>query len=228
MKWIKQEYSRGNVGGYYYEDEMSVLNAIADAIIEELNNGKSIDDIDIDDLIEEFYDNTRGVGYRIEDDDTIVLYNKRLDKYGNSWGYCEVRIIPVEKTITDEIRELVEQYVDDNAEYEITIKGEGIRHLLIDDWDGKIVSGKELKEIVKNLCLALEEYYTNIGDEGLLYGYESCRVPVCSNNPYAYGGDSLEYEINKDEIIITYNYVWQFYENHLGESRFIATKLQSE
>jgi hypothetical protein len=129
---------------------------------------------------------------------------------GASYGYEEIKFIVVdeEEKITNKLLKEVEK-IEDNSKWvcDFVDKGDGLLSSSL-DWNEiekeKELSGKELKEFVKEFCLSLEENYRE--DEAILYDGESFAGPICANNPYAYAGDTFSYEIKEDEVCLKYEY----------------------
>lgn len=220
-------YARGNVGNKWPAEN---FEDIAYEIKERLLQVKKYSEKGAERIIKkvfcEYPKKSRGTNYKISGN-KILLYNEHRDEYGNSWGYdeCEMTIIfahqkPLTKQLLNEAREIIKKCEE---EWEVNYKcAEGPIKTSLEDflgykefeklgYEGNLVLDKksafELVEYVVNEIECYIEFY-NRDKMGVLYGIKSSGTPIASNNdPYAWGYDDFDYEIDDDRIKINFSYV---------------------
>lgn len=224
---ITEVYARGNVGSRGIGDE---ILEIAEKVMEIWENKdfksaveyvEKILDSDSEDYeFEEDY----GYGYEInEEKEEILIYNKMMDEYGNSWGYEEVLIKNIgPKLIYDMesclswIEEDKKYFVEevDTDEWIITTLNESF-----DLKDNRYLTANEVKKIIETFFDYIEEHFTAWPING---------VPIVENNPYAYGYDGYDCEIEDDYLnIITESTCLLGAGYHLTRGHLVLRKIKT-
>lgn len=218
-------YSRGNVGNRDFNN--TLLEAIADKVQELLKDYDYFEDYVLSELDGEIiecdnneytlvWDEDKNKLFVEEDcgieiyvcDDEIILEDNCLSN-GCSWGYDKITIS--EDTWYDRAEEAEKAIVEflkthdnwriewlDGGEYAIGMSAESCGIILDNsalDFEYKdVISKEDAIDLVEHIF----SYLANC---------EPQEGPICSNNPYAWGQDDFEWEIDGDTVTIKTQYL---------------------
>jgi len=195
---VAEIYARGNVGSCGIGDE---ILGIAEKVMEiwESKDFKSAVRYVKEILnLGEDYEFDEEYNYEInEEKKEILIYNKKMDKYGNSWGYEEVLIKDIAPKLIKDKKNCL-SWVEEDKQYfvEEIDTDEWVLYFLNETFDlenKRYLTANKVKKIIKSFFDYLEEHFKAWPING---------DPIVSNNPYAYGYDGYECEIDSDYLII--------------------------
>lgn len=236
MRIYVEKYARDNVGSIAFNNDflLDIANEVK-KIAEKCNN---VDEAF--DKIEEFLEECEfgvGQGYEIDEEEgKIVVYDKNieLNSYGGvncSWGYDEIVIVLLddEPSMLEALKQVIEK-IQDDAIYEVTadISDAGFLYSAFEDFacsEQQEITGEELKRYLRDWVDCVKQ----IDEEnaGFADGMKVNQIPICAQNPYAYGGDSWSFDGDENELTLYASYTVLLGAHYHQSSEYISFKKKS-
>jgi hypothetical protein len=222
---VAEVYARGNVGSRDISDEILEITEKVMEIWENEDFKSATKYVEkILNLNSEYYEFDEKYEYEInEKKEEILIYNRMIDKYGNSWGYEKVLIKNIAPKLIHD-KENCLSWVEKDKQY-------FVEEIDTDEWvidslnetfklENKYLTANKVKKIIETFFDYIEEHFKTWPING---------VPIVSNNPYAYGYDGYGCEIKDDYLVILTESTCQLGAGyHLIKGHLILKKLKHE
>lgn len=236
-KFLIDSYSRSNVCGVGFENEKleDLKNEFLARFGEHIDDNweEKAEEV-LDEILEEYEEEYEGINYEIVDD-KIHIYDKHL-KDGASYGFDRITINVLEEDepketeiFLNEIKDIINKkpnakwvIIDCSINEEMPDLFAYLCNLFEEryntdnlsrskyDFTDEELDTKQLLEICEAIVRDIEYIAETEEDDSILYGGVTAEVPICSSNPYAYGGYEFIYECKSDEIYVKLTYPYFF------------------